>query len=254
VDFSLIIPSFIAGVLTFLAPCTLPLVPGYLGFISGTSINKLRKAKIDSSARKKVFINGIFYVLGFSLVFIVFGTLIGSLGTGFAKYRLVLTRVGGVVVILFGLYMMRAFNLPIFNFLNKERRFNVAGKLEPGNPLSSLIFGSTFAFGWTPCIGPILGTILILVSTTGTVVQGAFLLFIFSLGLAVPFLLVAAGVGTALNYLKKISKYLNIVSFIGGLFLVIMGFFLVTNRFAAWISYSYQLFSFINYEMILDYL
>lgn len=253
-DFSLVIPAFIAGVLTFLAPCTLPLVPGYLGFISGSSIEEVKGAKATSPVRRKVFINGVLYVVGFSIVFITFGLLIGLLGTGFAQYRLWLTRIGGVFVILFGLYMMHIFRLPLFDFLNRERRFNITSKLKPGNPLSSFVFGSTFAFGWTPCVGPILGSILILASSTGTALQGAFLLFIFSLGLAVPFLAVAASIGHATQYLGKINRYLNIVSVIGGVFLVFLGVLLLTNKFAVWLAYSYQLFSFINYASILDYL
>lgn len=253
-EYSLIIPAFIAGVLTFLAPCTLPLVPGYLSFISGSSLEELKKSKVSSSVRQKVFLNGVFYVTGFSVVFIALGLVVGLLGTGFVQYRVWFSRVGGIFIILFGLYMTHIFKLPALKFLDRERKFNIVSKLKPGNPISSFVFGSTFAFGWTPCVGPILGSILILAYSSSTVFQGAFLLFVFALGLAIPFLAFALGIGHATNYLNKFNKYLNIISIVGGILLIFLGILLLTNKFAVWLSYSYQLFSFIDYEQILDYL
>ncbi len=251
---SLIAPAFIAGLLTFLAPCTLPLVPGYLGFISGTSIDDARDPKKGKGVRKKIFYNGLLYVVGFSLVFMLLGSAFGAAGSLLGDYRLWLSRIGGVFVIFFGLYLMHVFKLPVLNFLNSEKKFNLANKLKPGKPSSSLLFGMTFAFGWTPCVGPILGTILLLASTSGTVLQGTVLLFVFSLGLAVPFLLMALGVGHAAQYVKKLTKYLNIISFIGGLFLLVLGVLLVTDRFVLWISFFYELFDFVSYEALLQYL
>lgn len=250
-DFSLIIPAFIAGILTFLAPCTLPLVPGYLGFISGVSVNDLQDPTKAKIARRKIFLNGVLYVIGFSLVFIVLGSLFGLAGAALAQYRIWLSRIGGVFVIFFGLFMMGVFKLP---FLNVEKRVGSIKALKPGNPASSLIFGAAFAFGWTPCVGPILGSILTLAAASSTVGQGAFLLAVFSLGLAVPFLIIAASIGSASAYLAKISKYLNVISVIGGVFLVFLGILLLTNKLGVWIAYFYQWFDFINYESLLDYL
>ncbi len=251
-DFSLVIPAFIAGLLTFLAPCTLPLVPGYLGFISGVSLEDLKKGKEVKNARKKIFLNGLLYVIGFSTVFILLGTLFSAGGIAFAEYRIWLARIGGVVVILFGLYMMHILKLPFLNFLNSEKKFHT--NLKPGKPLSSLIFGMTFAFGWTPCVGPVLGSILLLSSSTGTVFQGVLLLAIFSLGLAVPFLAIALGIGHATQYVRKISKYLNVISVIGGIFLIFLGILLVTDSLVLWNSFFYGLFEFLNYDALLDYL
>jgi cytochrome c-type biogenesis protein len=252
---SLIIPSFIAGILTFLAPCTLPLVPGYLGFISGVSLEDVKDPTKSKKTRLKIFLNGLFYVIGFSVVFILLGSLFGLAGSILFEYRLWLSRIGGVFVILFGLYMiLTVFRIPFLNFLSGEKQFRVARFIKPGNPLSSLLFGSAFAFGWTPCVGPVLGSILLLASSSATVSSGAFLLTIFSLGLAVPFLLIAVGIGGASNFLRKISKYLSIISVIGGIFLVFLGILLVTDKFAFWLSYAYGLFDFINYENLLDYL
>lgn len=250
-DFLLIIPAFIAGILTFLAPCTLPLVPGYLGFISGVSIQDLQDPLKTKSARRKVFLNGLLFVIGFSFIFIILGSLFGLGGAALFKYRFWLSRIGGVFVILFGLLMIGVLRLP---FLNIEKHISGVKALKPGNPMSSLIFGATFAFGWTPCVGPILGSILTLAAASATVGQGAFLLSIFSLGLAVPFLIIAGGIGLASNYITKLSKYLNIISVIGGLFLIFLGVLLLTNKFGLWIAYFYQWFNFINYGNLLDYL
>ncbi len=262
---SLIIPSFIAGVITFLAPCTLPLVPGYISFISGLSIEGLKDHDRLSRARSKIMLNGLLYVIGFSAVFILLGSLVGLGGRTFVQYRPLLSRVGGVFVILFGLYIMNAFSLlrkvlpdtdfSVLDKLGQDYRFHVTEKLEPGKPSSSLIFGATFAFGWTPCVGPVLGSILFLASTSGTVGQGALLLGVFSLGLALPFLALAFTVGSALTYLKSFSRYLHLIEIFGGLFLILLGIFMITNSLAVWVSWMYKTFSFLNLEeRLLDYL
>lgn len=260
-DLGLIMTAFIAGLLTFLAPCTLPLVPGFLGFISGVSVDELQNSKPSSSTRRRIFLNGVLYVIGFSLVFILLGSLFGLGGAALVKYRLVLAKWGGIIVILFGFYMIvsqfkSSFILSrwrLFQSLEKERRLSVRW-LKPGKPVSSLLFGAIFAFGWSPCIGPILGTVLLLASQSATVGTGIFLLTVFSLGLAVPFLIIAAGVGSALHYIRKVGPYLRIISIIGGVFLIFLGILLFTDGFNKWIGFSYQLLNFINYERILDYL
>lgn len=250
-EFPLIIPAFIAGILTFLAPCTLPLVPGYLGFISGVSTQDLQDPLKAKSARIKIFLNGLLFVIGFSFIFIILGSLFGLGGAALIKYRLWLSRIGGIFVIFFGLFMIGILKLP---FLNVEKRVSGIKFLKPGNPASSLIFGATFAFGWTPCVGPILGSILALAASSATIGQGAFLLAIFSLGLAAPFLIIAASIGSASAYLAKLSKYLNVISVIGGAFLIFLGILLLTNSMGVWIAYFYQWFNFINYDSLLDYL
>ncbi|MFC1663073.1 cytochrome c biogenesis CcdA family protein [Patescibacteria group bacterium] len=253
-DYSLIIPSFIAGMLTFLAPCTLPLVPGYLGFISGVSYEELNDPDKLKRARKKIFLNGVFYVIGFSLVFILLGSLFGLGGSALVKHRIWLSRIGGVFVIFFGLFMMHVFKARIFNFLNSEKRFSPSKHLKPGTPISSTIFGATFAFGWTPCVGPILGSILLLASSSATVAQGALLLAVFSLGLAVPFLILAGSVGWAMKHFRKMGKWLNRLSIAGGAFLVFIGILLVTNKLGVWVGWFFQTFNFINYDKLLDFL
>lgn len=245
----LIIPAFIAGVLTFLAPCTLPLVPGYLGFISGVN-GQVRGA----AARRKIFLNGLLFVIGFSVVLVALGSLAGLAGTLLGQYRWLLARAGGVFVILFGLYMTGILRLPALRFLDAERHVSWGRHIKPGSPVSSFLFGAVFALGWTPCVGPILGAVLTLAATSTTVGQGAFLLAVFALGLGVPFLLVAAAMGQATRVIGALQKYLKWVGVVGGVFLIFIGGLLLTNTLGIWVSFFYRLFGFIEYERLLDYL
>ncbi len=252
---ALIIPAFIAGIITFLAPCTLPLIPAYLGFISGTSAEELRDPTKARSARRKIFLNGLFFMAGVTVIFVLFGTLAGLAGQAFGAYRIWLTRIAGVFVILFGLSMLGIFRIPFLtSFLSKERKVRLPFQVRRGNPLSSALLGSAFATGWTPCVGPILGAILFLASTSSTAFQGGFLLFVFSMGLAIPFLLIAAGIGAVSSAITKITRYLHWVEIIGGAFLILLGILLLTNKMVLLISWGFRALQFIDYERILDYL
>lgn len=248
---SLFISAFIAGMLTFLAPCTLPLVPGYLGFISGVSLEDLKDPNKTKKIRWKIFLNGLFFIIGFSAVFVLLGTLAGLGGQALFPYRNWLGRIGGVFVILFGLFMLNILKIP---FLLKDVKIKTPVFFERGKALNSLVLGSAFGLGWTPCVGPILGSILTLAATGGTIGKGALLLSVFSLGLAIPFLAIALGIGHASTYLNKISRFINIISLVGGLFLIFLGILLLTNKMDVWISYFYHFFNFINYDRLLDYL
>lgn len=253
-DLSLAVPAFIAGMFTFLAPCTLPLVPAYLGFISGVSHDELQDPEKLQHARAKVVLNGFLYVMGFTVVFVLMGTVFGVGGIVLAPYRTWLTRIAGVFVILFGLYLMHVTKLPFLRFLSNEKRFDFGRKLKPGKPLSALVFGSTFALGWSPCVGPILGSILLLASSGQAVWSGAFLLLVFSLGLGVPFMIIAFSVGHATSSIRLISRHMKYVSVVGGAFLTVLGLLLVTDSMHLWLSCAYRMFSFINYESILNFL
>ncbi|MEX2054359.1 MAG: cytochrome c biogenesis protein CcdA [Candidatus Colwellbacteria bacterium] len=246
-----IVAAFFAGVLTFLAPCTLPIVPAYLGFISGVDQEALKDPKTAHVARKEIFLNGLAFIGGFSLIFIIFGILAGLAGAALAPYRIWLTRIGGVLVILFGLFMLGLFKLPFFQ---GDKRIPIPKWLTLGKPSSSLFIGGAFALGWTPCVGPILGSILLLAGTSGTVLQGGLMLTVFSIGLALPFLAVALVFSKATAYIERISKYLKWVSIIGGAFLILLGLLLVTDNFGLTIQYGYKLLEFINYEGLLKYL
>lgn len=242
-SFTFLISAFVAGIITFLAPCTFPLVPGYLSFITGSG-----------RTRSKIFLNGVLYVVGFSSVFILLGTLFGLGGSFVFQYKEILIKFGGVFVTLFGLLMVgSALNIHALRFLEADRRFRLGGKLTPGKPISSLLFGATFALGWSPCVGPILGVILTLAASSATVGQGALLLSIFSLGLALPFLLTALMVGWASTHFASIAKYLKWVSIIGGIFLILFGIMMATGNFVFWVGFAYRFFALfgINYEQVL---
>lgn len=243
---NLIIPSFIAGLLTFFAPCTLPIIPSYLGFVGGVSTNHLLQNK-TKKLRRKILLNSILYILGFSIVFITLGGLFSLGGQILGQHRLLLSRIGGIFIILFGFFIIQSAisvkKIKWLSFLHKEKRFHLFDKLKPGHPLSAFVFGSVFAFGWTPCIGPILGSILLLVSNNTTTEQGVFLLLIFSFGLALPFLIISFAVSSTLKYLPKINKYLNIISIMGGIFLIFIGLLLLTENMSIWTT---MFFKFIN--------
>jgi len=267
---SLIVPAFLAGVLTFLAPCTLPLVPGYLGFISGVSLSDVKNPVKAKRVKRKIFLNGVFYVIGFSLVFIGMGSLVGLIGGSlFGQYRALGSRLGGIFVVLFGLVMissalifyeerwlwLRSLRLPLISSgLAGEKRIAVGSWIKPGNPFSSIVFGAAFAIGWTPCVGPVLGAILTLASTGENVGQGAILLAVFSLGLAVPFLILAGGIGYFADRLHKLSRFLPLVSVVGGGFIILLGVLVATNRLGLWVSLFFRWFGFINYEQLLNLL
>ncbi|MBI2097725.1 MAG: sulfite exporter TauE/SafE family protein [Candidatus Vogelbacteria bacterium] len=251
IGFIFVISTFFAGILTFLAPCTLPLVPAYLGFISGVDQEELKNPITARQARRKIFLNGLAFVVGFSSVFIAFGVLAGFVGQALAPYRVWLARFGGGLVIIFGLFMLGFFKL---KFFQDNKRIPVPKWLTLGKPSSSLFIGGTFALGWTPCVGPILGSVLLLAGTSATALQGGLLLAIFSLGLAIPFLLIALVFYRAMKYIDAISKYLKWVSIIGGVFLIILGVLLMTDNFGLLIQYGYNLLKFINYDRLLDYL
>lgn len=251
VSLGFVISAFIAGLLTFLAPCTLPLVPGYLGFISGVSAQDLKDPLKAHRARKKIFLNGLFFVIGFSVVFIFFGTLAGFVGQNFAPYRLWLGRIGGFFVVLFGLLMIGALKIP---FLQIDKRMNIPSFLTIGRPASSLIIGGTFAFGWTPCVGPILGSILLLASIQTSAFTGALLLGVFSFGLAIPFLLIAFVFSKAMAYINAINRYLTWASIIGGMFLIVLGLLLMTDNFGLLIQYGFRLLEPFEYKGLLKYL
>lgn len=251
-DISLVIPAFVAGLLTFLAPCTFPLLPGYLGFISGTSLDDLKDPERAKTVRRKILLNGAVFMLGFAAVFIVLGTLVGFVGSIFlAPYRIWLMRIGGLFVILFGLFMLGAVKIP---FLLTEKRIHVPPLFQRGRAVNSFILGGTFALGWTPCVGPILGSILFVASASQTALQGGLLLAVFCAGLTVPFIVIAACIGSVSMYMAKISLYLDAVSIVGGLLLIFIGILLLTGNFSFLISRGYFLFRFINYDALINYL
>ncbi len=248
----LIIPSFIAGLLTFLAPCTLPLVPAYLTFISGSSIRGLSNTETNKENKAKVFTNGLFFVLGFSLVFILLGLFAGALGGVFMEGKVWLGRIGGFLVIIFGLMMLEIISIPQ---LLVERKLSIDTHTERRGTYSfSFLLGVVFGSGWTPCIGPILGSILILAGSESTAVSGAILLSVYSIGLAIPFLLIALGVSKAEKVIDKYSAKLGFITKIGGVLLIILGLTLITGHMNFFTEEIFQFLEFINYDSLMNYL
>ncbi|MDD5680797.1 MAG: cytochrome c biogenesis protein CcdA [Candidatus Omnitrophica bacterium] len=217
--------AFIAGFLTFASPCIFPLIPAYISYITGISFNELKEAK-SSDVQLKTLIHSLFFVLGFSAVFISLGASASLLGKIILAYRVLLSRIGGVLVILFGLYIMGVFRI---SALDREKRIEV--KLQKGSKLGSFLLGVTFAAAWTPCVGPILGSILIYAGTRDTMLEGILLLTSYSLGVAIPFMISAFLVNSLIARIAQFNKYLSAVKYICGVLLVLMGILLVTNHF-----------------------
>jgi cytochrome c-type biogenesis protein len=225
---SLIPAAFLAGVLMFLAPCTLPIVPGYLAFIAGSV-----DAKRD---RGRILRNAFAFVLGFSIVFIALGASAGFIGGFAGEWRGIISRIAGGILILFGLTML---GVP-FPGLSGERHIRLPKFLSIGKWESSLLIGALFALGWSPCIGPILATVLFLAAGSQTAVWGAFLLAVFSLGLGLPFIITAALMESGQNIFGKWAAISMILSKIGGIFLILIGILMLVGNSGLLVEWGFK--------------
>ncbi|HEX5387907.1 MAG TPA: cytochrome c biogenesis protein CcdA [Gemmatimonadales bacterium] len=212
--------AFAAGLLSFLSPCVLPLVPSYVGFLTGLTLPELSKR------RRSALLHGLLFVAGFSLVFMLLGASATALGRALGYYQLWLQRAGGVLIILFGLVCLGVVRVP---FMEQERRLQVQNK--PLGYLGSGLIGMAFAAGWTPCIGPVLGAILGLAATQHDVRQGLVLLAVYSAGLAVPFLIAAVAVDSFLSWFQRFRRFLPWVMRTSGALLVFVGALMVSGQF-----------------------
>jgi cytochrome c-type biogenesis protein len=210
--------AFLAGLLSFVSPCVLPLVPSYLMFVTGLSLDQLTDSTERHRWRTTIVINALMFVAGFSLVFIAFGASASLIGRMLSDYQELIRKVGGLFIILFGLYVM---GIVKFRFLMTEKRIHL--KSRPAGYAGSLLIGATFAAGWTPCVGPVLGTMLMYASTTDRLADGVTLLAFYSLGLGLPLLAAAMGVEQFLTYFRQVRRYAGIGSGICGVFLIIFG-------------------------------
>lgn len=231
-DISLLL-AFSAGLLSFLSPCVLPMIPAYISYLTGSSIKELKEEKTKFVTVYK----SIGFVLGFSIVFILMGASVTSIGKLFISHRELLRNIGGILIIIFGIHTMGIFKL---NFLYREKRILQLNKIH--GSFSSILLGMAFAAGWTPCIGPILSSIIIYASSTDSVGKGVMLLAIYSIGLAVPFLMTAITLGSISKYIMKFSRYFQVISIISGALLIILGLLIFNNKLAILSQY----FSFIN--------
>jgi cytochrome c-type biogenesis protein len=222
--------AFVAGLVSFLSPCVLPLVPGYVSLISGVGVEEL-KAR-EAQLFRKVMVNSVGFILGFSIVFITLGAISTEVGQLMARYKSTLAQVAGVVIILFGLHLTGLFRI---NALYSDKRLH---SLKGGSTMwGSFLIGFAFAFGWTPCVGPILAVILGFAAAQDSVMKGVILLAIYSLGLAVPFLLTSVLMERFLTFYSRFRSHMHAVEVASGALLIALGVLLVFGRFTLLASY-----------------
>jgi cytochrome c-type biogenesis protein len=208
----------LAGLLSFVSPCVLPLVPSYLMFLTGLSFQQLTRPREASAVRMTVVMNTVFFIMGFSMIFIAFGASATYAGRLLADYQGLIRQAGAMLMIAFGVYFLGVVKLP---FLMREHRLHVSRR--PAGYLGSFVVGTAFAAGWTPCVGPILGTILLYAGTAETMADGVTLLAFYSSGLGVPFLAASLGLHRVLSSLGKMRPYFGAVARLSGVVLIAMG-------------------------------
>src|SRR5438552_1260366 len=226
--------AFIAGLISFLSPCVLPLVPGYISIVSGSSLEQL-KAQKETSLRRTVLTNSITFIIGFSITFIVLGASATWLGQVLVSWRQLLDKIAGLVLIVFGVHVLGIVKI---NALYQDKRFHSVEK--PRGAIGALFLGLAFAFGWTPCLGPILAGILAIASTKQTVTEGMLLLGVYSAGLGIPFLITSLALNKFLSFYGRFKKHFHAVEMVSGALVIAVGLLMVTgslSRLAAWFSF-----------------
>ncbi len=218
--------ALFAGFISFISPCVLPLVPAYISFISGVSMDELRNAERQQQMTLRLMISSLLFIGGFTLVFVLLGATATFVGVFLLKNLGLISKVAGVVLIIFGLHVAGLIKIP---FLNYEARFQTGNK--PTSAIGAVFVGSAFAFGWTPCIGPILGGILAIAGSQETVGQGMLLLLVYSLGLGIPFFLTAIATQRLLRAMNRVKKHFKTIEIVSGGFLIVIGIMMVFNLF-----------------------
>jgi cytochrome c-type biogenesis protein len=216
--------AFIAGVLSFFSPCILPLIPGYFTFITGYSLDDLTGGAI-AGIRKQVFISTIAFVLGFSVIFILLGASASFVGSVLFRYRDGIRIIGGMIIVIFGIHLTGLIRIPLLDF---EKRIQLERK--PIHFMGTFIVGMAFGAGWSPCIGPLLGSILVIAGGKETVQEGMVLLGIYSAGLAVPFVIISVFINFVLVFIKKTTWTLKYLNWAAGVLLIVLGLILMTNQ------------------------
>ncbi|HKQ19102.1 MAG TPA: cytochrome c biogenesis protein CcdA [Candidatus Eisenbacteria bacterium] len=227
-----LIAAFLAGVVSFVSPCVLPLVPSYVTFITGVSFDELTSGQQTARIRRLTIIHSLAFIVGFSIVFISLGATATATGQFLRDHQDSLRIGGGILIILFGIYLTGIIPIPA---LSRERKFQLTRK--PLGILGSVLVGITFAAGWTPCIGPILGSILLYASTAKTVGTGVLLLSVYSLGLGVPFFLASLGMNSFLAASSRLRRSLRTIEVVSGVILIAFGIALVTNVFEHFVGF-----------------
>lgn len=217
--------AFLAGIISFLSPCVLPLMPGYLSIITKLSYEDLTENK-DISKFQTIFIPSLIFVLGFSTVFILLGAFSSQVGNFLSANKIIILKIIGVLIIIFGIFSMELINIP---WLYREKRVDYK-ESEKGGLLSPYLLGFAFGFGWTPCVGPILASILLYASTAEGSFAGPFLLLIYSLGLGLPFILTGLAFSQALNTFQIVRRHYKYYKYIVGVSLILIGLLMLTNN------------------------
>ncbi|MCK8824112.1 cytochrome c biogenesis CcdA family protein [Fuchsiella alkaliacetigena] len=229
-----ILIAFGAGLASFMTPCVLPLIPTYVTYLSGASIEEVKGERALNRVKKKLYLNSVMFILGFSLVFVVLGMSATLIGQIVLRNQNLIRRIGGIVIIIFGLHLTGLIKLP---FLYRGKQVDYQPKERTA--ISSFLLGMFFSVGWNPCSGPILSSILIYAGSAQTIWTGGGLLAVYSLGLAIPFLIVTLFIGYLFTHLKKLNKHLNKISIISGILLIIMGVLVYTNMLQSLMNIAY---------------
>ena len=233
--------ALLAGLLSFVSPCVLPIVPPYLAYLAGISFQELSGENVSATMRRRIVLASLFFVLGFTTVFVALGATASFIGQTIAQYFGVLSVIAGVLIIIMGLHFLGVFRI---SMLYREARVNVASK--PAGFLGSYIMGLAFAFGWTPCVGPVLATILFVAGTEDTALRGAGLLAVYSLGIGLPFMLAAFFASRFLNWANRFKQHMRKIEIAMGGLLVVTGILFVTgsiSRIAQWLLDTFPGFS-----------
>lgn len=219
--------AFMGGILSFISPCVLPLVPSYISFVTGISFEELTGEGGEEKKLKKVILfNSLMFILGFSTVFVVIlGSSAQLLGNVFMEYQDIIRKIGGLVIILLGIHIIGIIN---FSILQRDKRLHFFRE-KPAGLLGSFLVGIGFAAGWTPCIGPILSAIFAVAATTESPWSGIILFIAYSAGLAIPFLLTSLGINTFLRHFNRLKRHMRTVSIVTGVFLIVTGLLIFTN-------------------------
>lgn len=236
-----ILTAFVFGLISFISPCVLPIVPGYISFISGVSFEELQNSEDRALVRRRILLNVIMFVLGFSAVFIALGASATAVGQFLKAEINLISKIAGAIIIIFGLHMAGVFKIP---FLNYEKRFHAQGKRL--GLIGAFVVGLAFAFGWTPCIGPILAAILAIASQQNSVGKGIVLLTAYSLGLGIPFLLTGLSLSAFFSVFNRFKKHLHLVEVVGGVLLIGVGVLILTNYLTILSGYFAKWFPFLN--------
>jgi cytochrome c-type biogenesis protein len=220
-----LLAAFAAGFLSFVSPCVLPLIPGYISFVSGVSLDEMRGDTTPATSRLQVFLTSLAFVIGFSLVFVALGASATAIGKFLFARLPLFSKIAGGILILFGLHTMGVFRLA---FLETEKR--VQSQRKPAGPLGAVLVGVAFAFGWTPCIGPILGGILAIAGSKNSVAEGVTLLAVYSLGLGIPFLLTSLAINQFFGAARRIRRYYHAIELASGALLIVIGVLIISGQ------------------------